>query len=111
MGVVEVEKLTKRLWTQAYVEVQCILPHDSIFYRGSYHCRYAGGNVEHTESGLRIKDHQCHLCTCYWLMKANTPPDKQKCDNCGGPLVVSQESCWPDLLMVDNFIEPARWMQ
>jgi hypothetical protein len=97
----------RRGMKNAYVEVRCGTPHSSIYIpnRG-WKCRYARGFVIHQESGLLIKKHDCHWCNGYWLLPALTPKDKRICSNCGGPAVPTGEpSCWPDLFIVEDFVD------
>jgi len=108
MRVVGVQTLTERMQTLAYVEVECGVDHSSIWIPGHGNaCRYARGYVEFKKSGIRVRGHDCHWCNGFWLMKATTPKEQQICDNCHGPArTTGQESCWPDLLMVDDFVDP-----
>lgn len=108
---VAVETLTERMQKTALVEVMCGMDHNSICIPGQgWKCRYARGYVGIGDTGLRSKSHECHLCGCFWALPALAPPEKQICDNCGGPAVATgQTSCFPNLLMVDNFVNPAPW--
>jgi hypothetical protein len=106
----DIELFTKKLQKVAWVEVVCGVDHASIYVPSQgWVCRYSRGMVTHVASGLIIRAHSCHLCNGYWLLSATTPPEKQLCDNCGGPAQPTGEpSCWPDLLVVNDFVEPAR---
>lgn len=113
MSIVDVSTLTPRLQKNALVEVQCGTDHSSIWVPGKgYTCRYARGYVGILDTGLISRSHHCHECSCYWTMKATTPKEEQRCDNCGGPLIVTADSsCWPGVLMVDDFVDPAPWLR
>lgn len=102
----DVNTFSKAVQKQAYVEVRCGMNHSGNWMPGKgYICRYARGNVHINDTGLVSKPHECHLCGCYWCLPATTPKDKQICANCGGPLIITTDnSVWPDVLMVRNFV-------
>lgn len=104
-GVADIRILTSRLAKTAWVEVVCVDHYDN----PDLHCKTV--NIHGPGH-----DHKCHCCNGYRLMKATTPQKKQVCDNCYGPVRWSGESsCFPDLLLVNDFIDPAdhrpTWVQ
>lgn len=100
------DRIRNSLIKNALVEVRCGVDHSSIWIPGvGNRCRYARGFVEYKKIGIRIQSHQCHLCSGYWLMKANTPQEEQLCSNCKGPVIVMKEqSCWPNMVVLDGFL-------
>lgn len=100
-------RVTKTMQKVAWVEVVCGVDHSSIYVPGvGWTCRYARGFVSYKDTGIIVYKHDCHRCNGFWLMKANTPPEKRRCTNCHGPAIPSgQPSCWPDLVVLKNFLD------